>query len=421
MLKHSIIGSRVRSKENFADTGTRPELASQFQEGLRKLEEQYGWQARKVEVPAWLRDMGWDALSKDLPPRDWFGQAESYLTWLQAEHPNLIAQRTGVSGAEVVAVLQAAKRGEPLSESLNADGDFPTSGMSKARRLTVEVVPLTAMQLQRTLHSHTEKHGKLHGPEKFCTDNHFDKGTDPQLVISSMLQQKHKYYYDLVATTNRSYDPSFERESLPPLKPLSLPAHHRLQGDISIHSIFSGSGLIDESFRCSGFAHSTAHVEQVPALRQLLQSQHPSAQSFSSVSDYVTQLERFSCEILQSSPPCPSHSVANLYRAGNLDEFGGLHWQDSSIPILKALPVVLNVDASQTVSPASSLQSPVKHERVHAIFWKKSCFSKEPAIKHLVNQSQPLQLYRSFLDKPQEGQEYRVMPDLGCKFLDFSQ
>ena len=80
LLKQTVVGSRVKTKENFADTGTRMERGRDFREGLAALEAKHGWVAVQVQVPDWLRQMGWDTLSKDLPSRDWYAQACSFLT-----------------------------------------------------------------------------------------------------------------------------------------------------------------------------------------------------------------------------------------------------------------------------------------------------------------------------------------------------
>ena len=53
LLKQSVVGFRVRTSENFADTGTRMLTRSQdFRTGLRELEIKYGWKAKQVKIPA---------------------------------------------------------------------------------------------------------------------------------------------------------------------------------------------------------------------------------------------------------------------------------------------------------------------------------------------------------------------------------
>ena len=72
LLKQTLIGSRVKTKENFADTGTRDDLKTEFVEGLQALEREHGWTASEVPVDAWLRAVGWDQVFQDLPERDWY-------------------------------------------------------------------------------------------------------------------------------------------------------------------------------------------------------------------------------------------------------------------------------------------------------------------------------------------------------------
>ena len=188
-------------------------------------------------------------------------------------------------------------------------------------------------------------------------------------------------------------------------------------------------------------------AEQQPTLSKLLQQKLPAdAVVLDSAEEFLKQAKPRSAQILQTSPPCPSHSTANLFRIGNLDSFGGLHWQDSSKYILKVQPAVswlectlgvlkstkghaspmtllrkaicdlywvttLIIDAGKTASPATGRVSPLCHSRVHVLVWKKSCFPVKPKVEHLANIATPRHSYREDMNSPLEGEEYRVMPD----------
>ena len=70
LLKQTLVGSRlsrVKTKENFADTGTRDDLHAEFDAGLKVLEKENGWTAQEVPVDGWLRAVGWDQVCRDLP------------------------------------------------------------------------------------------------------------------------------------------------------------------------------------------------------------------------------------------------------------------------------------------------------------------------------------------------------------------
>ena len=89
----------------------------------------------------------------------------------------------------------------------------------------------------------------------------------------------------------------------------------------------------------------------------------------SSAAEFLDKAQPRSVQLLQSSPPCSSHSTVNLYRQGNLDRFGGLHWQDSADYVLRILPANAWLECTLGVlrstkghaSPMTLLNAAVKH------------------------------------------------------------
>jgi len=448
LLKQSVVGSRVRTSENFADTGTRMLTRSKdFLTGLKELEAKYGWKAKQVKIPAWLRSMGWDALSKDLPPKEWWVLASSFISDVERSHPGLIGRSCGVAGSRILEELNKASILEPLPADLVADRDFPAPSQSDTRLLSTSSVPPTSTQLYRSYDFYTKKFGAELGAKKFCLANNFSSESDPHVIIESILQDQHKWFYDLVKVENESFDSSFVRP--PPSKPIRFTPspEQRQAAPVTLASVFTGSGSGEEALRASGCGHTVMVAEQQPTLLALLKERlPPEALALSSAEEFLAHASAFCAQVLQSSPPCPSHSTVNLYRQGNLDLFGGLHWQDSAAYILKTLAAMawlectsgvlrstkghpspmtllkkavselywvstLVIDAGKTASPATGRVSPLCHSRVHVILWKKSCFPTKPKVEHLVNMATPLSSYRELMNAPSEGKEYRVMPD----------
>ena len=280
MLKQTVVGSRVNTKENFADTGTRMITRSQdFVKGLKALEEQYGWKARRVEIPEWLRVMGWDALSKDLPMKEWWVLAEHFVSWLEVEHPNLILEHAGIAGSVILEELQKAAQMEPLPEDLVPDRDFPEPSVPDIRLTSTQRVPPTSTQLYRSLDSYVRAFGTNIGHQKFCKANDATENSCPHLLIETMLQSQHQWFYDLIKVENQDYDPSFTRDPPAPPQPFKCTAEQRQVAPVTMGSVFSGFGSGEEVLRASkcGFTCTVSAAEQQPTLKAHLQQKLPKA------------------------------------------------------------------------------------------------------------------------------------------------
>ena len=93
ILKQTHWGSRVSSDENFADTGTRPLTRAQdFWKGLAALEKVYGWKAKEVNVPDFLREVGWGLMDSEAPEKDWYRTMTLYLNYLQENYPGVVEE-----------------------------------------------------------------------------------------------------------------------------------------------------------------------------------------------------------------------------------------------------------------------------------------------------------------------------------------
>ena len=157
LLKLVSCGARVDTKANFADLGMRKDLEEKFWEELAKLEERYGWKATRVEVPGWLRKVGWDQVSTSGPESDWFRQALLWLDWLETSHPGLVEKQTGVPVAEVQRALEEARDGVPIGEFPSPEVDFVEEQKSPERVELTRRVPPTANTLQKKLTRLVEK------------------------------------------------------------------------------------------------------------------------------------------------------------------------------------------------------------------------------------------------------------------------
>ena len=64
--------------------------------------------------------MGWDAISKDLPVKEWMAQASTFVQRLETEHSGPILRKYGVAGSLILEKLAQASRHEPLLNGLVA-------------------------------------------------------------------------------------------------------------------------------------------------------------------------------------------------------------------------------------------------------------------------------------------------------------
>ena len=119
LLKQTMFGSRVPTKKNFADTGTRLDLHKTFITQLADLEHKYGWKAQQVPIPNAVRKrLPWDRAVKDSnqDPCD-------VLIWLvhrfEALHAGLIEKHCQVPAEKILEGLSLAKEEAPFT-TLNA-------------------------------------------------------------------------------------------------------------------------------------------------------------------------------------------------------------------------------------------------------------------------------------------------------------
>jgi len=452
LLKQTLIGSRVNTKENFADTGTRDDLRAEFEAGLAALEKQYGWQATEVKVEAWLRQVGWDQVFTDLPDSDWFSQAVSYVDWLERNHPGLILKQCGVDPSLIRTCLHKAMLGDPITVVPTPDGDFEPNQMSAARRATTREIPATATQFQRKLEKFRSGLGEDEGTKAFCRSVGVDEASDPQQAIIDLLQSSHQGFYDLIQVKNADFKLEEARPEPPAPRPLHLDsALHRLSESLGVISTYTGTGSVDTGLVDTGHAHSVGFCEHNPLQQKMLSRSHPGAVNVPKVNHLLEKQWCRLAAVYSTSPPCPSHSQANLYRRGNADEFGGKAFEEQGDIIESLAPleahlectlgvleshggnpspmailkrklksywvIIMKVDAGRTVSPATGLQTAMCHERVHVLCFRKSCFPTKPKLTW--NQASPLREFRSRMDSRAQGREYRVMPSLDQKALVF--
>ena len=444
MLKQTLIGSRVKTTENFADFGTRQDKAEDYKKGIAALEKKYGWIATRVEVPEWLRRMGWTQLRSQISEGDWYTQAVEYVRWLRSSHPGLIENQCKVDSGSIQEALELAASGTKIMEVPTSDGDFAPSTLSKERVWATHVVPLTPNQLQRNLHELQGRLGEVEGAREFCLLHGFPDHMDPQRAIWDHLEGAYEEVFQAFAVENRKFRPEAKRpESLAPGK-LPLPPGCRLLGRKKMSSAFTGTGSVDTSMEDTGFIEVTSFCEQAPHLVEHLKARHPQARPIKRLSDYMDPDHKRSAHHHDASPPCPAHATANLYRRGNADEFCGRHFEEQgkyiehleplsahiecNVGVLDRQPgrkspmeilednlpsyfvAYYKVDAGKTTSPATGRQAAMCHERVHVFCWRRSCFETKPKIGHLVNKTKAVTSYEHCLDNPEEGQWYYTMP-----------
>ena len=444
LLRQTLFGSRVKTGDNFADFGTRKDKKEEYQRGIAELERKHGWKATKVEVPHWLRKMGWTQLKEQVIEGDWYAQAMQFVQWLEDEHSGLIESQCGVEGALIVEALKHAALGERILEVPTPDGDFAPSTLSQARVWATQAVPLTPNQLQRSLYEFQKQFGDTVGAKEFCLHHGLPEYEDPQEAIWEHLESAYEEVFLTFAVDNKKFQPGQKRESPPSPMKLSLPPGCRIQGKKKLSSAFTGTGSVDTSMEDTGHIEVVSFCEQAPHLVNHLKVQHPKAEALERLTDFLEPQYKRHAHHHDASPPCPAHATANLYRRGNDDEFCGRHFEEQgkyiehleplsahiecNLGVLERQPgrkspmetlesnlpsyyvTYHKVDAGRTASPATGRQAAMCHERIHVFCWRKSCFDKKPKVGHLVNKAKPVTSYEDRLDTPSEGQYYYTMP-----------
>ena len=350
------------------------------------------------------------------------------LIWLvhrfEALHTGLIEKHCQVPAEKILEGLSLAKEEAPFTEELNPERDFSTELKSEARsRITSHRSP-TANQLQRRLGKLQDTWGKKAGAAKMATQLGQPRNTCPQLAIAAHMEEQFSLVRQELQVTNHAFDPCHVRPSPPPPLPLKLPGGCRHEGkQITVVSAFSGSNAIGTSLTDTGLAVVKAVCEHHPTLLAHSKAMHPQAQCYLSVRRLRKDKHRYRYAVYQSSPPCPAHSTANTYRKGNMDTFGGMHWEESARYVKHLKPAIahlectlgvterhggkpspmqalraalqkdywiteLKVDAGRTTSPLTGRQSALQHRRMHVLLWKKTVF-RSPPKRPAVNATPP--------------------------------
>ena len=448
LLKQTFYGTRVRTHENFADTGTRDKYEKEFHVGLVELGKKYGWEAKECELESFMRQVGWTAPGRELPEGDWYQLALQFVQYIESQKPGLIERMSKVSVPSVLAALQAAQSGEKFTEELVADGDFGYLGHSEQRELLRNTPSVTRMMLKRRI----DKKGVQHVAKQLDVQTQ----NDPEGLINTIMQAQHAWRYGVLAMDNAAYDIDFRRpESAqePKPKPYKLPPGHVLTEPIGMSVGYSGQFSWEKSLIHSqlGYVHTTAECN--PALIKYGKDILPDSHHCDDVHVFMRPEHRRKVPLAAFSPPCPQHSVANNNRRGNLDSFSGQDFENVGLKLENMRPLlafvectplvkkgekghksplaklkantpsfhhqVLDVRADKTKSDLTGLQARVTHLRVIVMLTLKSCATSPPT-NFVVNQSSSPGQFADILDYPEEGKSYRVMPRQDQKMLVFS-
>ena len=453
LLKVTFVGARVNTKDNFADTGTREDLAQEFREGLKELEEKHGWVAKRCQVDSWLREVGWNNLTSAGPQSDWFTQALAWLSWMVTEHPGLIEKHCGVDTQKIKEAFEAAQRGDPVPEAEVPGDDFQQEKISWQRREITRQVDATSNMLQKKLKRNVMKWGQEEGERRFCAGVGRAHVENPQQAICDELEASHNAMVRLLEEENKDFNPEYERAPSTAPRKLKLPEGCRQGPTVGITTGYSGTGAVEESFTCTGLAELLTAAEYHPTLRSNLQARNPDAEVLERVEELQDPRHRRRADGESYTPPCPAHSTANLYRQGNNDELGGQDFEKAgllleehapawghfectlgvrqskngklspldtlrrNLPSYHVMPYV--VDAGRTISPLTDRQARCCHERMHVFVWRKSCFPSPPQFEP--NMAEPIKEFESILDDPEEGRAYLVMPSVDHKAMNFHE
>ena len=447
LLKQTIVGLRVSTDMNFADTGTRDDKQTDYLVGIKELEEKHGWKAKEVAneetMPKWLR-VDWTKQGHEVSEESWYEMAIEYdiVRFLEREHPGLVEECTQVSAGAMLQASQDAKDFTPIEKPFLADGDLGPTGPSKIRQQVTSSVPLTRAQMHRDLDSLQRKHGVVHGTKQFNQKLGQPEGNGPEESINHYRQWQHQKKYELLKTVNPDYDPKVAANR--PLKctpsPFELSGEHRLEGNrkISLVEGFGGSGQWGQSGTDSGHVKPVATFESNPDCREFLKELNPDDDHRTNITHLREEKYARIAPIFTTRPVCVAHSNCHRQTKGNNDALMGQFFENSggdaehlqpaygivecTLTVMKsqegkASPIkmlkkqlpsyhltVLSVGASRTISPIDGNQAPLAHVRVHAFIWHKKCFPKPPVLQP--NQAQPLLSFEHVLDEKGEAPFY---------------
>lgn len=461
MFKQTVWGERVPSEINFADIPTRKERQGEFEEGMAKLAQDYGWPTKQgtlLELDPWFRDFGMGMASYEGSVPRWLEYAKGFVERTETLFPGQIRRTCGVG---VEHLLEAFAQAEDTHPIPRPEPEPPGEGplFSEARKKLTGTVDKTETQFWRQLSKLQRLHGPRAGEAEFLTwveKNHGARGDTASEAITKALQKQFEKAYTTLATENRDFDPNHRRKSSREEKGVtwSLPEGHRLAQDPNIWSLFAGLCPMGESASKSA-GRVTLTAERIDRLREFLGETHPQAKhlklvedcSSAEVKEWVRADEAArSSEILSASVSCIPYSAANRYARNLGDQDMGSQVEDFAALVTESRPPiahmectmgildrakgrtksafqlfkeklsssyhvqVLEIDAGQTISPLDGAHSPLRHFRAHVVAFRKDLFHSPAELKLSCNEAPARNSFDAELDQPTEAPEYRCMP-----------
>lgn len=447
----TITGSRVKTEENFADTGTRDDLKVQYVEGLAELEKRYGWTATQVTIPHFLRHIGWDSLQRVVPESTWYALSVECLEHSERQHPGLVESQCEVPLPVILQALKAAAGGQALPDVFQADGDYDLTKISPERAQLTSVVHPTQTMMRRKLLRLKNKHGPSAGLQKFNQELGQPASQDPECSMLIELQRQKNIMRSLLFKPSRDATP--QPQATPELlaSEWQLPEGCRLISDPSLISAFAGISPISESARVINIGHTRVTAECQTPLRTELERKLPAATHLADIAQLRTCLEAKHSQLAQFSPPCPAHADANQYRRGNQDTEFGRYYEDCG-PIIEDLglliaaiecnPKVLSrtdgqpspfevlrasmpsyvlkcykLDAGKIKSPFTGQTSCLRHIRVWVLAYQRKSFSQIPKFEE--ETCQPATSFVDRLSASSEETGFVCMPAIDQRNLEF--
>lgn len=148
---------------------------------------------------------------------------------------------------------------------------------------------------------------------------------DPEVTIDRELERQKSEYYPVLFKPNLEYKRGAEPPPPPLLQPKqwSPPSGHRLTGEVTLGSGYTGLSPLAEAARMAGVGTTVLDAELQPRLRQHLEKRFPEARHYTDVRQLLSPETQGAVQVFQMSPTCIAFADPNKFKQGGEGaEFG---------------------------------------------------------------------------------------------------
>ena len=439
----TVYGARVTTASNFTDAFTRPDLKCDAEEFIAKFEAHTGIKPVKVDIPDWLRDMGWEPLGSENPQHlYWFDKILKVIDFLVEHHADTIKKFCPAPVGDIRQMFAEALEGAPIRPIHEFIDDFsPNSGPSPQR------VQLTK-EPRRTTTTHLRQAQSV-GEAEWLRANHIPTGESVLQGIDRLLEKQAQKEIALLEVPN----PNYQEEKQFPL-PMNVQRNPewietwkksragvvrgqkcqlRSARGVSMATGFSGLGGWEKAGEGSGHVTIAAFAENNLMLHNRLKRMYPEAIALREIKEYGSNTTLASSATLFClSLPCVPYSKADPHRSGTSDKLfesnlkemiESIKTLDPAIALIECAPgiaekigkkpsateiiqdclpgffsEVMIVKTAEIRSPITDTQSPSYKQSAVLTLYNKAMFSEKPTVSTMGDRAPPLESFVHLLD-----------------------